>query len=79
MADRLDTRRVRQQLQELADDPQRWAQVDACLSQAKWPAAVDQLQSLAADLLRSHRALSALATKVSKRHWSPLLDPEGEP
>ncbi len=66
MADRLDTRRVRQQLQELAADAGRWSHADACLAGENWAAAGDQLQ--------------ALAVKVNKRHWSPLLaQPEGEP
>ncbi|WP_411868738.1 hypothetical protein [Vulcanococcus limneticus] len=80
MADRLDTRRVRKQLQELPADAGRWSHADACLAGENWAAAVDQLQALAAELQKSQRALQALAVKVNKRHWTPLLaQPEGEP
>ena len=68
------TRKIRRQLQAL-EASQRWADADRHLAHGEWAAAVGQLQALAADLLRSYRALDAIATRVNRRHWSPLLAP----
>lgn len=67
------TRRLRPQLQALGDS-ERMARIDRHLSDGNWPAAIDELNALDADVLRCHRGLSALAVRVNSRHWSPLLE-----
>jgi len=66
------TRNVRRQLQAL-EASQHWADADRHLARGEWAAAVAAVQDLAADLQRCHRALGAIATRVNRRHWSPLL------
>jgi len=66
------TRNARRQLQAL-EASQRWADADRHLTPGEWAAAIGQVQALAADLQRCHRALGAIATRINRRHWSPLL------
>jgi hypothetical protein len=67
------TRTARRQLQAL-EASQRWADADRHLARGEWAAAVAAVQDLAADMLRCRRALSALASQITGRHWSPLLE-----
>ena len=66
------TRNARRQLQAL-EASQRWADADRHLARGEWAAAIGQVQALAADLMRCHRALGTIATRINRRHWSPLL------
>lgn len=40
----------------------------------KWEAALNLISAIDADAKAVSRSCSALATRINKRHWSPLLE-----
>lgn len=48
-------------------------QLDELLEEGNWEAALNLISAIDADAKSVCRSCTALASKVNKRHWSPLL------
>lgn len=48
--------------------------LDELLAEKKWVAALNLIDAISADAKSVARSCTALATKINKRCWTPLLD-----
>ena len=64
---------LRNKLRVLAET-KRLEQIQKLISDENYAGAVNAINDLNGEILSAGRACSGLATKIAKRHWSPLLD-----
>ena len=56
----------------------KFERLNELLKAGNWQAALDLIDAIDADAKSVSRSCTALASKVNKRHWSPLLDQGGQ-
>jgi hypothetical protein len=49
-------------------------QIETLIEDGSYGRAIDAINDLNAEIISASRACSGLATKVVKRHWSPLFE-----
>ena len=55
-------------------ETKRLDQIQKLISDENYAEAVNAINDLNGEILSVGRACSGLATKIAKRHWSPLLE-----
>jgi hypothetical protein len=56
----------------------KFERLNELLEAGNWQTALDLINAIDADAKAVSRSCTALASKVNKRHWSPLLDQGGQ-
>ena len=71
------TKALQGKLRVLAET-QRLEQIQELIAAQNFAGAVNAINDLNGEILSAGRACSGLATKIAKRHWSPLLEGQGD-
>lgn len=58
----------------ILSETKRLEQIQELIATKKFASAVREIDDLNSEILSAGRACSGLATKIAKKHWSPLLE-----
>ena len=77
MASEKHTRHIRDAVRDLLRE-QHLDHAEQCFAEHRWEAGIGHLNDVMGQAQKVIRKAQSLASKVNKRHWSPLLEIEGD-
>ena len=75
----INSAKVRSRLQAVVSDDAAWQRLDRNLEGGNLQVAIDISNQLFHEVELANKGLVRLAQQVNRRHWSPLLDSQGQP